>query len=109
VSFDFVGLGYKTKWTDIDYRFEWSPLMSFVFFGYQITVIVESPEYTHYWESWLYYENNISKLLSKEERIKRHIKEFPLIYKRTSVGKTETINYYEVILKDSYLKFINES
>ena len=33
IGFDFVGLGWKTKWSSKDIRFEWSPLISFVFFG----------------------------------------------------------------------------
>ena len=31
IGFDFVSLGWKTKWTNTDYRFEWSPVWSFVF------------------------------------------------------------------------------
>ena len=30
IGFDFVPLGWKTKWDS--YRFEWSPMISFVFF-----------------------------------------------------------------------------
>lgn len=40
IGFDFVGLGWKTKWEDTDYRWEWSPVLSFVFFGYQIALKV---------------------------------------------------------------------
>lgn len=35
IGFDFVSLGYKTKWNDWDIRFEWSPIWSFVFFKWQ--------------------------------------------------------------------------
>jgi len=69
IGFDFVDLGYKTKWTDTDYRFEWSPRLSFVFFGYQFAITVTAPERDHYWEAWLYYENHTDKSLTKEERI----------------------------------------
>jgi hypothetical protein len=108
IGFDFVGLGWKTKWTETDYRFEWSPVFSFVFFGYQIAVSFEPPEYHHYWEAWLYYEKSTSKLLSKEDRIKKCIKEFPMVYTVSSKSETKTINYYELILKEKYLKFAYE-
>jgi hypothetical protein len=38
IGFDFVDLGWKTKWEPDDYRFEWCPVWSFVFFGYQIAI-----------------------------------------------------------------------
>jgi hypothetical protein len=40
-GFDFVGLGFKTKWTNTDYRFEWSPIWSFVFWKWQIAVTLQ--------------------------------------------------------------------
>ena len=30
IGFSFCGLGYKTKWTDTDYRYEYGPVFSFV-------------------------------------------------------------------------------
>ena len=71
IGFDFVGLGWKIKWSSTDYRFEWSPLISFVFFKWQIAVIFQAPEKSHYWTSWLYYEYNTDKTKSKAERIKQ--------------------------------------
>jgi len=108
IGFDFVGLGWKTKWTDSDYRFEWSPVWSFVFFKWQIAVIVNAPEQYHYWEAWLYYENNTDKSLSQEERIKQCIKEFPLSFKVSNYGSSNSmsVNYYYYILKNKYHKFI---
>jgi len=52
-GFDFVGLGYKTKWSRTDYRFEWEPIWSFVFFGFQIALIFRAPHPEHYWVCWL--------------------------------------------------------
>jgi hypothetical protein len=108
ISFDFVGLGWKTKWTDTDYRFEWSPVWSFVFFKWQIAVTVVAPELHHYWEAWLYYENNTDKSLSQEERIKQCIKEFPLSFKVSNYGSSNSmsVNYYYYVLKKKYHKFI---
>jgi len=32
IGFDFCSLGWKTKWSDDDFRFEYCPRLSFVFF-----------------------------------------------------------------------------
>jgi hypothetical protein len=99
IGFDFVDLGWKIKWTDTDYRFEWAPLVSFVFFKWQIAVMVTTEEPHHYWEAWLYYNNNTDKTKSQEERIKQCKEGFPLNY-TVSDGKTTTkVNYYDKILK----------
>ena len=102
IGFDFVSLGFKTKWTSTDYRFEWSPLVSFVFFKWQIAVMVIPEEQHHYWESWLYYENDTDKTKSPRERIEQCKEEFPLTYTTSNGKEKKTINYYDVILKDKY-------
>jgi hypothetical protein len=102
IGFDFVSLGYKTKWTETDYRFEWSPLISFVFFKWQIAVTVIPEEQHHYWEVWLYYENDTDKTKSQIDRIEQCKEEFPLIYTTSNGEEKKTINYYDVILKDKY-------
>ena len=103
IGFDFVGLGYKTKWSETDYRFEWSPMFSFVFFGYQIAVMFIVPDQSHYWKAWLYYELNTDKTKSKKERIEQCKKEFSLnctVYSQ----KVETkVNYYDTVLKAKYI------
>lgn len=103
IGFDFVELGWKTKWSSTDYRFEHSPLISFVFFKWQIAVIFSAPEPSHYWESWLYYENDTNKFKSKRERIEQCQKEFPQNWTQYKNGNKETINYYKFILKEKYL------
>ncbi len=102
-SFDFVELGWKTKWTDTDYRFEHSPLISFVFFKWQIAVIFSAPEPDHYWTSWLYYQYNTDKSKSQKERIKQCQQEFTQNWISYKDGKKESINYYKFILKEKYL------
>ena len=104
IGIDFVELGWKTKWTDKDIRFEWAPIWSFVFFGYQIAITWNAPEQDHYWESWIYYEYHTDKTKSKAERIKQCREEFPNIWTRHSKGEEETINYYDLILRKKYLK-----
>ena len=111
IGFDFVRLGWKTKYRDHDYRFEWAPLLSFVFFKWQIAVIVRAPEQDHYWEAWLYYEYATDKRLPKWLRVRHCREQFPLLWtvyhKNPKTGETtdkETVDYYNHILKSKYLK-----
>jgi hypothetical protein len=104
IGFDFVGLGYKLKWDDTDYRFEWSPVWSFVFFKWQIAITFNAPQEYHYWESWLYFERNTDKTKSKLERIQQCMKEFSLVCTVSSNGDKQTIDYYTKVLKSEYLK-----
>ena len=104
VGFSYCGLGYKTKWTSTDFRYEWGPVLSFVFFGYQIALMVGHKHSSHYWESWLYYEYATDRTKSKHERIEQCRKEFPQTWTISSYGKEdETIDYYTRILKSKYL------
>ena len=100
IGFDFVGLGYKTKWSDTDYRFEWAPLLSFVFFGYQIAVMVIAPQQHHYWEAWLYYEKNTDKTKPASERIQICRNEFSLICDVSDKDGKRKVDYYNTILKN---------
>jgi hypothetical protein len=109
IGFDFCRLGWKTKWTNTDYRYEWSPIISFVFFKWQIAVTVRVDNPDHYWTSWLYYQNNTDKTKSKFERIIECQKDFPQNYISKKNGVTTKINYYKLILKKKYqLKEIDE-
>jgi hypothetical protein len=103
VGFSYCGLGWKTKWTDTDFRYEWGPVLSFVFFGYQIALMVGHKHSSHYWESWLYYEYATDKTKSKRERIEQCRKEFPQTWTVSSMGKEEIVDYYQRILKTKYL------
>jgi hypothetical protein len=103
IGFDFVGLGYKTKWSDTDYRFEWASLLSFVFFGYQIAVMVIAPHQQHYWEAWLYYENNTDKTRPASERIQICRNNFSLTCTVSDKDGKRTVDYYNEILKNKYL------
>jgi hypothetical protein len=105
IGFDFVDLGWKTKWSDTDYRYEWSPTISFVFFKYQIALILIESDY--YWEGFLYYRYNTKDLKTKEERITKCIKDYSLTYSNIINDKrSDKINEYERILKNKYLKYI---
>lgn len=104
IGFNSCGLGWKSKWTDTDYRFEWNPILSFVFFGYQIALTFYSPDADHYWTSWLFYKNDTDKTKSKTERVAECRKEFPQTWISSKDGVEETIDYYDRILKQKYLK-----
>lgn len=105
VGFSYCSLGWKTKWTDDDFRHEWNPRLSFVFFGYQIALTVYHKHDCHYWEPWLYYEYATDKTKSKRERIEQCRKNAPQTW--TSHKHDEepiTTDYYTLILKQKYLK-----
>lgn len=102
IGFSYCSLGYKTKWSDTDYRFEWNPVLSFVFFGYQIAITIYSPYHDHYWTSWLFYKNDTDKTKSKMERVEQCRKEFPQIWTSSKDGVDEKIDYYDRILKQKY-------
>jgi hypothetical protein len=103
VGFDFVRLGWKTKWSDNDFRFEWPPLISFVFFKWQVAVTVNTPE-PHYWECWLYYEYATDKTKSRKERVAQCREEFPQTWTAHRGDESEeTIDYYNLVIKPKYL------
>jgi hypothetical protein len=108
-GFDYIGLGYKTKWTDTDYRFEWSPRVSFVCFGYQIvlTVVPKLPKdvsIDYYWECWLYYNYNTDVTKTPKERIAETRKERTGIVTSYQKGKDPVTScIWDSILKSRYL------
>jgi hypothetical protein len=101
IGFDFVSLGWKTKWTDTDYRFEWSPVWSFVFFKWQIAITFVPIEPHHYWECWLYYSRKT--VGSTEKRINKARKRFPCVWTSRKDGVEITTCYWDVILKKKFL------
>ena len=103
IGFDFIGLGWKTKWGNTDYRFEWAPVWSFVFFGYQIAITFVPIEPHRYWECWLYYSRDTDKKIPVKYRLKQAKTEFPSVWTYRK-DKVETeICYWDVILKKKYL------
>jgi len=102
IGFDFVALGWKTKFDD--YRNEWNPRWSFVFFGYQIAITFAPPYDMHYWECWLYYTRKTDKTKSTRERIAECREKNPCIWTVSTTGhKKETIDNYTKILKEKWL------
>lgn len=106
-GFSYCSLGWKTKWSDTDYRFEWSPILSFVFLKKQFCIFFTNPYPDSYWTSWLYYQNNTDKNKSKKDRVIKLINDFPQKYKvYKSNEETYTIDYYSSILKNKYLQLV---
>lgn len=99
IGFDFVDLGWKTKWSDTDFRHEFNPRCSFVFFGYQLAITFVPLEDCHYWECFLYYNFATDKTKSSQERISQSISEFPCVWTSHSDTGKETIDYWTKILK----------
>ena len=101
IGFDFVPLGWKTKYDD--YRFEFSPMISFVFIKWQIAVTFVAPyDVDHYWESWLYYTRETKG--DTAERVAQCRKEAPQTWSRHHQdGTKETTDYYNLILKKKWL------
>ena len=101
IGFDFVSLGWKTKYDN--YRFEFSPMISFVLLNWQMAVTFVAPyDVDHYWESWLYYTRETKG--DTAERIAQCRKKAPQTW--TSYhqnGTNETIDYYNLILKKKWL------
>jgi len=104
IGFDFVDLGWKTKWKHTDYRFEWLPVWSFVFFGYQIAITFVPIEPHHYWECWLYYSRETKHIAKTTEgRLAIARKKFPCVWVSRKDGVETKTCYWDVILKKKYL------
>lgn len=101
IGFDFVGLGWKTKWTSTDFRFEWNPVWSFVFFKWQLALTFVPVEYSNYWEAWLYYHyETTGTMRERVEACKRDFPQLSTIYKQGE--EPYSVNYYNIILKNKY-------
>ena len=108
VGFSSCGLGWKTKWDQYDFRHEWNPIISFVFFGYQIAMTVYHPHHSHYWESWLCYEYRSDKNKSKRKRVNFCRRKSPQTWS-TGHGENKVVtDYWDLILKPKYRKKPNE-
>ena len=108
VGFSSCGLGWKTKWDQYDFRHEWNPVISFVFFGYQIAMTVYHPHHTHYWESWLCYEYRSDKNKSKRKRVNFCRRKSPQKWSSGDGENKVVTDYWDLILKPKYKRKPNE-
>jgi hypothetical protein len=103
IGFDFVGLGWKTKWSGTDYRHEWNPVWSFVFFKWQIALTFAPENDTHYWECWIYYSRDTKDVANTTEgRLAVARKGFPCVWNSTRDGIETKTCYWDIILKDKW-------
>jgi hypothetical protein len=100
IGFDFVPLGWKTKWDE--YRHECNPIWSFVFFKWQIALTFTPKHDAHYWECWLYYSRETKG--ATKERIKQARKDFPCIWTSTENGVEIKTDYWDKVLKNKFIK-----
>jgi len=109
IGFDFVDLGWKTKFYDTDFRYEWSPVWSFVFFKWQIAVIWNpKKDRAHYWECWLTYHFATDKNKTVKERIKQAREINPQNWSTSYVDSTgkrieKDVCYWDEVLKSKYV------
>lgn len=100
IGFTKLSLGYKTKWTSDDYRHEWNPGFSFVFFDFQIAVAFTHDHPSHYWEGFLYYYFDTEGTV--EDRLKWAIDGFPMIYHRYDGDDSHLVSYWDKIVRKKY-------
>ena len=105
-------LGWKTKWSNTDARFEWGPGLSVVLFGTQIVIYptpnCDSNALDHYWEAWIIYSKHTDKTKTVEERIKESMEIYPARWIKYEECKQVPVNYWNYILKDKYKYLIDE-
>ncbi len=101
-GFDFVRLGWKTKFDS--FRWEFNPIWSFVCFGYQIALIFAPENDMHYWESYIAYEHDTDKTKSAGERVKEAMKKHPNVWTSYNNRVKETIDYFKLSLKNNYVQ-----
>ena len=99
IGFDFVNLGWKTKYDS--YRHEWNPLISFVFFKWQIVLMMIPDHDSHYWESWLYYTRETKGDTAERIALCRQLA--PQTWTKHTTIEEVTTDYYDLILKKKWL------
>jgi len=105
IGFDWVTLGWKTKYDE--FRFEWAPVLSFVFLKWQIAVIIKAQHENHYWECWLAYELDTDHSLPKKERLKLARERHPCIWSSHKNGTKTVTNYWNEVLKNKWKPDVN--
>ena len=106
IGFDFIPLGWKTKWDEV--RFEYNPIWSFVIFGLQICIIFEPDNPDQYWESFLNYELNTDHNKNPIIRLfycKQHYPQIWSVWKPNS--EKQLVDYYPLIVKHKYKIYVS--
>lgn len=101
--FNIIPLGWKTKFGN--YRFEWNPMISFVFFKKQFVIWIQPNTIDEadsvYWEAFLTYNDTKG---DKITRFKQTIRKYSCIWISYQDGKKIETDYYFNILKSKYIE-----
>ena len=98
---DVVPLGWKWKYDSL--RHEFNPIISFVIWKLQITVILKPPHDMHYWESWLNYVLKTPKEFPIQGRVNYLLTIHPNVWISGFGGEEVRTDYNKLILKKKYL------
>lgn len=103
-GFDFVGIGWKTKWSDKDIRHEFNPVWSFVIWKWQIALIFRPDHDMHYYEALIYWDRFIREEFKEGLTQALFLREeFTLQYTVYQDDEKSKVDYYDYILKEKYL------
>lgn len=111
LGFDYNHLGWKTKFSDYDVRFEWSPSYSFIILGYQLNVSflpnIDS-NIDPYWEAWIIYNYKTNKKYTKKERLKHVFENYNCTWSWSKNGEKYKEDHYLNILSNKWIPFYKE-
>lgn len=100
IGFSACGLGYKTKWTPSDYRFEWQPCYGFVFYKLQFCIwFIKDPQE---WESWLLYRHFRRRGLSNLDALVKTRETNPNVWVSYKDGAQEKTDWFLKSLKNRF-------
>lgn len=96
-GFSSCGLGYKTKWSDVDYRFEWSPSYGFIVWNFQVAITFSLD--CRSWESWLLYRHFRRGGLSDLDALVKTRETNPNVWVSSKDGAEEKTDWFLKSLK----------
>lgn len=114
---EFINLGYKTKWDEHDYRFEYPPMISLVILNKQLCIwvlpnIKNLPEtlssffiIDQYWETRLTYK--FATKGKTKDRLTQLFLQHDNTYNVYVDNESFVIDYYPYILKNKWKNFYN--
>lgn len=103
--FQTVGIGWKTKWTSDDIRFEWNPAIHFIFLGTQTVLYLKHKELNDYWGALILY--SITKG-DEWEKVRSVFRQFSFKHTYYKEGAETYVDTKESIFTKKLLNYINE-
>jgi hypothetical protein len=96
-----VNLGWKTKWSSEDIRFEWNPAIHFIFLYTQTVIFLKHAEPDYYWCALILYAKTNG---SHEEKVAAVKKQFSFRYITWKDGVESKRDTKKEIFTDKFLK-----